>query len=583
MSPKSEHVSRELLAIGFRAYPRGLTNGFLFACLTMALFWPRLPHGFLAAWYAVYAAILAARLALARAFLRSTPPAEQFDEWTRYAALGFAATGLAWGTLGAAAMHLAPGETLYAVWPVFLIALFAVQHTQNTGAHPWVFRAFLLGAMGPIVAVSLVEDSPIYFLRLLAVAIFFGMALLAGRSGNRYMVDSITMRYENIELLRDLKRQADELDRANAAKTRFLAAASHDLRQPMQAISLLVESLQGRATPDPAAGRIVQSMRTSIAAMSALLNEILDISKLDAGTVKPQPSVFPVARVLDRLRSSFSHTAAQDALTLRVRPCAATVETDEVLLYRVLVNLTNNALRYTRAGGVLIGCRPRGDALSIEVWDTGVGIPNDKLKEIFREFHQLANPQRDREQGLGLGLAIVERTAQLLGLRLEVRSRLGRGSVFSLTVPRGDPARMRRTEPAAPIDALEGFTVLVVENERDIRAALTLLLEGWKCRVASVASGTEVDRALAELGAPPDAVIADYGLGGENGIQVMDRLRRDHPSVAGILVSGDVSREALMQADLAGYPMLHKPVRPARLRAMLGSIRRERHGARDAA
>jgi signal transduction histidine kinase len=578
MSPKSEHVARELLAIGFRAYPRGLLNGFLFACVTVALLWEALPHGFLTVWSGVFLALIFGRLALARAFLRGTPRAEELDDWVRYAAIGFGAVGLAWGVIGAAAIHFAYENRLYTLWVIFLVGLFAVQHTQNTGAHRWVFRAFLFSAMVPIVVVSVVEPTEHYWLRLAAEAIFFTMAALAGGSGNRYVVESITMRYENIELLRDLTRQAAKLDSANAAKTRFLAAASHDLRQPMQAIALLVESLDGRVH-EAATRKIIDSMRASVVAMSSLLNEILDISKLDAGTVKPQPAVFPVSRVLDRLRSSFAGRAAQKGLSLRVRASSALVETDEVLLYRILSNLTENALRYTVMGGVVVCCRPRGGAVSLEVWDSGIGIPADKLGDVFVEFHQLGNPGRDRAQGLGLGLAIVERTARLLGIPLIVRSRVGRGSVFAVEVARGDPAKMRAAEAVPVADNLDGCGVLVVENDRDIRDAMTLLLEGWNCRVAAAASGIETDEALAALGGAPDIVIADYDLGGENGIQVIDRIRRRHATVEGVLVSGDVSREAIKQADLAGYPMLHKPVRPARLRAMMASLRRDRAGA----
>ncbi len=574
MSPNSEQVLRELLTISFRSAPRGIVNGLLFASISLALMWPHMPHAFLAVWVACFAAFALARLRLARAFLREHQPAARLKRWARYGALGYAATGLAWGFLGVGALHFAPGEPVYVLWVWFLIALFSVLQAQTTGAHPLIFHSFVLSSMTPVIVFSVLEPGPYFPLGLFAEALIVAMALLVGRSGNQYVRNSIRMRLENVELLRDLTRQKEELDRANAAKTRFLAAASHDLRQPMQAIALLAESLQERVQ-DAATRNIVESMRNAVGAMSSLLNEILDISKLDAGTVKPQPTVFPVARLLDRLRSSFAHQAVKKYLAFRVRPSAAFVETDEVLLYRILANLANNALRYTEHGGVLVACRARGDAVSIEVWDTGVGIPPDQLQDVFREFHQLSNPQRDRDQGLGLGLAIVERTAKLLNAPLRVRSRPGGGSVFAVTVRRGDPARAATTE-AAPAEMLDGCNVLVVENERDIRGAMQLLLEGWKCRVATAGSGAEVDAALERLGAPPDAVIADYGLAGDNGIQVIDRVRRRHPRAEGVLVSGDVSQEALKQAQLAGYPMLHKPVRPARLRAMLGAIKRER-------
>ena len=577
MSPKSEHVARELLAIGFRAYPRNLSNGFMFALLTVALMWPGVPHDLLLAWLCVFAMLILVRFAMAHAYLGSPPPGAQLDAWASRAALMYGSAGLLWGTIGAAGLHYGVGEEqqLYGMFVAFLISLFIVFQAQTTSAHPRIFYAFVVASIAPFVAFSLIEPAPRPVLRMIFELLVFGMAVLVGRSGGRYVVDSITMRYENVELLRDLTRQADMLDSANAAKTRFLAAASHDLRQPMQAIALLAESLDERVR-DAASRKILDSMRTSVVAMSSLLNEILDISKLDAGTVKPQRAVFPVSRVLDRLRSSFADTAARQGLRLHVRPSREFVETDEVLLFRILSNLTENALRYTVMGGVVVACRARGDAVSLEVWDSGIGIPGEKLGDIFLEFHQLANPQREREKGLGLGLAIVERTARLLGLPLMVRSRVGRGSVFTVEVARGDPAKMRAPEAAAPLQSLEGCRVLVVEDDRDNRAAMALLLEGWRCRVAAIASGAEIDEALAKLDEAPDLVIADYDLAGENGIQVIERIRRRHPAAQGVLVSGDVSSEALKQADLAGYPMLHKPVRPARLRAMLASLRSSR-------
>jgi len=581
MSPKSEHVLRELLTIGFRAYPRGLANGILFASVTTALLWDGMPHGMLAVWLACFVTLVTARFGIARSFLRAAPPAEELERWARRAAFGYGATGFAWGLLAAAAMIFAPQVPLYSLWTVFLIAIFAVLQAQTTGSHPVVFRAFTLCAFAPVLAACLLLSSPHYATRLVGVVVLLAMSLLVGRSGNRYMVDSIAIRNENVELLNDLRIQKEELDRANSAKTRFLAAASHDLRQPMQAIALLVESLQERVH-EPGTRKIVGSIRSSVVAMSTLLDEILDISKLDAGTVRPRPAVFPAARVLDRLRASFSQAAAQKSLGFRVRPSEAVVETDEVLLYRILANLVQNALRYTERGGVLVGCRRRPEGVAIEVWDTGIGIPSDQLTEVFREFYQVGNPQRDRDQGLGLGLAIVERTARTLGLPLRLRSRLGRGSVFSIVVPHGDPARVGAAEAAAP-ESLEGCAVLVVEDDRDIRGAITVLLEGWRCNVAVASSPPEVDGALERLGAEPDAIVADYRLpGGESGVQLIARVRERHPGASAVLVTGDVAPEVLQEAQAAGLPLLHKPLRPARLRTLLAAALRRRRASRRA-
>jgi CheY-like chemotaxis protein len=311
--------------------------------------------------------------------------------------------------------------------------------------------------------------------------------------------------------------------------------------------------------------------------MSGLLNEILDISKFDAGTIKPQRRSFPVSEVLDRVRSSFTQPATHKGLYLRVRPCDAVIYTDPILLYRILVNLVNNAIRYTEHGGVLVACRRRQGMLSIEVWDTGIGIPPTKLDDVFREFYQVDNAARDRDQGLGLGLAIVERTAKLLGHEISLQSRLMRGTMFSIRVRYGNPELVQQAAAPQPLAELTGCNVLVIEDSREIRAAMTVLLEGWGCRVMAAASGREAEAALAAEPGEIHAMLADYRLpGGENGIALLKRLAPRYPTAHAILISGDIEPEALREAEEAGIPMLHKPLRPARLRAMLGSVWRER-------
>jgi CheY-like chemotaxis protein len=290
-----------------------------------------------------------------------------------------------------------------------------------------------------------------------------------------------------------------------------------------------------------------------------------------------------VGPVLERLRHAYAQMAQNKGIELRVVPCSAVLETDPVLLYRILSNLTDNALRYTQSGRVLVGCRRRSASLSIEVWDTGPGIPEDQRREIFREFVQLANAERDRNQGLGLGLPIVERTAALLGHTLDVRSRVGRGTVFSLDVGYGDPSRVREParNDAAPLD---GCSVLVIEDEAQVRTAMKVLLEGWGCQVQLAAGGEEARAQLARLGGGPDVAIADMRLpGDEDGIAVLDFIRARYPATGGVLVSGDIAPEVLRRAQDSGYTLLHKPVRPARLRALMGNLRRARAAPAEAA
>ncbi|MGQ9371051.1 ATP-binding protein [Azospirillum sp. A39] len=250
-----------------------------------------------------------------------------------------------------------------------------------------------------------------------------------------------------------LSRAKEEAERANLAKSKFLAAASHDLRQPVQSLVFFVAALSERLAGHPAAPAL-ERMQMAVDALRQLLDGILDLSKLDAGVVAPQVRPFPAAELLHRLEAQYAPRFADRGLAFRIRPCRATVESDPTLLGRILGNLVENALKYTPAGTVLVGCRRRGDVLRVEVWDTGSGIPPERFDDIFEEFVQIGNPERDRTQGLGLGLAIVQRLARLLGHRLDLRSRPGRGSVFAVEVPlagrRAGAAADVVAEPAAP-------------------------------------------------------------------------------------------------------------------------------------
>jgi signal transduction histidine kinase/CheY-like chemotaxis protein len=576
-SPRSAHVLSELLSVGYRAYPRSLANGVIFALLAAWFLRNILPLGFLLQWLGFVVALNIARLALSRRYLRLPQANEMLRTWVWRAAAGYALSGLAWGVLGASLIHSSPSSIEAVMILFFTISLFAISLAASPASHPPIYFSFLFASMVPMLAMEALQPGEDYRFLFLSGALFLVAASFIGRNAHRYIVESIAMRHENVELLHDLIAQKDELDKANRAKTHFLAAASHDLRQPMQAVVLLVESLQERIR-EPGTRRLVESIRSSVVSMAALLNAILDVSRFDAGTVKPELTHFPVAQVLDRLRGAFGGQAAQKGIALRVCTSSALVHTDAILLYRILANIANNALRYTLHGKVLVGCRHRPEGLAIEVWDTGPGIPEENLEDIFREFYQLGNPQRDREQGLGLGLAIVERTARLLGHRLDVRSRLGRGSVFSLLVPYGNALEVRPARPAAPDWVpLLGCLVLVVEDEKEIRSAMKILLQGWGCTVLTAASGAEARALLEREENAPDIILADYRLGGdESGIQLLDSMVKRFPLANGILISGDIAPQVLKEAQASGYTLLHKPLRPARLRALLGNLWRER-------
>ena len=373
------------------------------------------------------------------------------------------------------------------------------------------------------------------------------------------------------EATADLAAKKDMAERANQAKSRFFAAASHDLRQPLHALSLFVAALKAR-NQLPEAQTLIDNIEASTAAMELLFNALLDISRLDAGTIEVHPEHFPLKKMLHDLEHQFSALATEKQLRLRFRPCDITLYSDPLLIERILANLLANAIRYTDDGGVLVGCRRRGRMVRLSVVDTGRGISPDQQESVFQEFVQLHNPARDRSKGLGLGLAIVSRLGRLLGHRVDLRSRPGHGSVFSIDVPLGDTLLIRAPAPAItpgqiPDDAL----VLLVDDESAILRGMAELFDNWRIDLVTAHSAEEAEHWLDSIGRLPDVIVSDYRLPEDtDGIEVITRLRqRFGHDIPAILVTGDTAPDTILRISQAGFPLLHKPLRPAKLRALL--------------
>ena len=377
-----------------------------------------------------------------------------------------------------------------------------------------------------------------------------------------------------------LKIKKEEAERASHDKSRFLAVASHDLRQPLHALGLYVAELQ-RKVSGADQQRLVEQVEHSIEALSALLNALLDISKLDAGAVIPQIQTCAVDAILKRIAADYQMLAKVKNIRLVVRPCAGYVTTDPLLLERILTNLVSNAIRYTYPNGsVMLACRRRKNSLHIEVRDNGIGISGADRDNIFREFFQVMQPQLDSSRGLGLGLAIVARLVKLLGHRIELRSIPGKGSVFSLEVPIAvnfDKSMMAANVQVAPnLDqesgksALAGKRLLVVDDDAAVLSGTVGILASWGCQVSAAASVSQVEHFLHD-GLKWDLIISDYQLeNNTNGIEVIDLVREhQHQQIPCILISGDISPAVLKLASVSGHHLLHKPVRPAKLRSLI--------------
>jgi signal transduction histidine kinase len=376
------------------------------------------------------------------------------------------------------------------------------------------------------------------------------------------------------EATAELRARKDEAERATQLKARFLAAASHDLRQPMHALGLFIAELS-QQTHAPAAGRLVERIAASAEAMENLLDSLLDISKLDAGVLEPNVRPFALQPLLDRIIVEQRPRAIAHDLSMKVRPTAHWIESDPVLFERILGNLVGNAVRYTRRGRVLVACRRRGDRLRIEVRDNGVGIAGEAQEIIFQEFVQLDNPARTRDKGLGLGLAIVRRLGDLLGHRLAVRSQPGRGSVFAVEVPIAAPVEKPDcTDPRRRPGDLAGFRIALIDEDALAQAGMKSLLESWGCKVTTGNDACAVIESFLQTARPPQLVISDYGLQrASTGVDAVRELRaRFGADLPAVLISGDTGPEVLRLTQSEGLPLLHKPVRPARLRALLNRL-----------
>ena len=408
---------------------------------------------------------------------------------------------------------------------------------------------------------------------------------------NAALTEEIAIRKQNEALIRAneelLLIQKQSAEDANQAKSRFLAAASHDLRQPMHAIGLLVSALKDRlalvSPPEaldgmPEVQQLMGLINASIENMGVLLGDLLDLSRLEAGVVVPQVACVPLASVFRPLENRLRPLAEEKGLTLRFVATRLAVTTDPSLLERILANLIENAIRYSQRGGVLVGVRRRGkEGLLLQVVDTGAGIPEDMTGRVFEEYVQLANPERDRRKGLGLGLSIVKRLTTLLAIPIRLQSQVGSGTRFSLELRRCEGAGPAPgAEPAQPPEVTDGPRKLVVliDDDEAILAAARALIQPWHMDLIAESSLEAALAALDAAGQSPDLILSDYRLPGDlDGIGVVEHLRaRYGADLPGVLITGDTGEDTLRSITGSGLVALHKPLQPAKLRALLGHL-----------
>lgn len=463
---------------------------------------------------------------------------------------------------------------------IFLfLTLFAMTSGSMTAqsAQPLNYLAYAIPTISPITVNLFLQQEAFYTWMGVSALVYLSLTLMMSRNLYLSVDRALKLKYENQALLEDLKRQTEAAHQANRDKTRFLATASHDLRQPLHAVNLFVESLWSKLNTD-AQRNTLERIRLGLDSLGELLNALLNISQMDTGSLPVNPSDFPLDDILRKLSMEFAPLARSKGLELVIARCNRVVHSDAVLLERMIRNLLSNAIRYTEQGEVRVFCQEnKEDCLSIHVADTGPGIPKAHLQDVFDEFFQLNNPERDRSKGLGLGLSIVRRLSKQLDHPIELRSVIGQGTEFIVQLPIGDEAaaayRITETKPA---DYLHHLRVLVIDNKVEILDAMQGLLEGWQCRFTGAGSAREALRCI-DAGLQPDFVISDYRLPGDmNGHALIQTLRAKIGEFPALLISGDTSAEIVQQTKQANIILLTKPIKPAQLRLAMTQLLRNR-------
>ena len=540
--------------------------------------WDKVSGGVIASWAGALLLHQAVRVYHYGAYLRANPGPAESARWGRLYVGAAIMAGLIWGSSGI--FFYVPDALVEQTYLALILFGIVSLTIPSISIFAPAFYPLVVLVLGPFIVRCLASGNRHEIALAIPLSIALMIALMFGRKMGLLVDEAIRRRFENVELIEALSRQKEiaevaraQAETANRLRTQFFAAANHDLRQPLHALGLLAAALSERSR-DPGITGLVTSINASVEALEGLFNALLDMSKLDAGAVQPELRDFPLARVLDRLRAELAPEAAEKGLRLRVRRSRAWVHSDPVLLERILRNLIANAIRYTERGGVLAAARRRGDGLVLEVWDSGVGIPAAERGRIFEEFYQLGTAGRSSRKGLGLGLAIIQRLCTLLGYRVRVDSRPGRGSVFRFEVPAAVPAPAApkaRTPAARPPGALNGRLVVVIDDQSSIVEGMRSLLASWGAEVIGSSDGADVMRELEQLGRLPDLLIVDYRLEGDRlGTAVIDELRDAlDPEIPAIVVTGSSTPELAEEITRRGDDLLAKPVLPADLRARI--------------
>jgi len=571
-----------MLYAGWHKTTVSMAFGALILCIVM---WGQADSSLMVLWVALVLVNQAWRGVLAGRWRRTQPGPSSAPRWGRYWAAGSTMAGALWGAAGFAMFPASAAHQALLIVCLFGVVLGGL---NLTAVYKPSFYGFVLPALVPLIVRVALEAGPVHWYTALVMTVVLGFVLAFGDRLNDVLTHALAMRYANVDLIAELKAQTcaalgarSAAEDANRAKSQLLAAASHDLRQPLHALALFAAALAAK-TRDTELRPLVGSVQAAIDALEAQFAQLLDLSRLEAGALAPEQARVALGPLFARIAAEFTPLATARGLRLSVIGTRLAVVSDPTLLARIVQNLVANGIRYTSHGGVILGARRRGDDIAIEIVDSGVGIAAEHRGRIFEEFYQVpAVPGAARDgRGMGLGLAIVRRFSALLEHRVELRSRVGHGSRFSLLLARapdaraGAPAATRRPSNRTLGQPLAGAVIAVIDDDPSAVDGMRALFGTWG---ATVAGGPDADEALAALGtleSYPDLIVADLRLAaGNTGLAAVHRLREElGVSVPALIVSADMSAAAAREVRTSGFALLPKPVVAPALEAAAAAL-----------
>lgn len=559
-----------MVAVLFRQSTPVFFGNYVVSALFAFMLWNRVDQVSLLLWGGAVFVLTSIRQLVALYYLRHTPEPQHALRWGWLMAVMSGLSGALWGMIGL--LFLLPEHPVTIVLVGFVLAGMVGGSVASLSAFVPAYYAYAIPAVVPFAIRSFMIGGELFSVLGILSLCLLGVNLYYSRVIWQTLRSSVQLRFENLALIQQLQQEKDRAESASQAKTHFLAAASHDLRQPVHALGLFAGTLHllaQQAQPSrEMLATIASRIQASLHNMGNLLNSLLDVSRLESGTVKVKLGSYPVQKFFDELENEFGATARSKGLRLRIVPSRLWVEADPVLLLCILSNILTNAIRYTPSGGIVVGCRRRGNQIVLQVWDTGIGMDEQQIPHIFREFYQVENVARQQEQGLGLGLSIVKRSAELMHASVSVESMPGKGTVFSVGLPRTDAAQPAEvTLPEKAVHAAPAMVVLLIDDQQAVLDATSALITAQGHNVITAHNIAEAVAAVEQSGQRINLILADYRLEehatGTDAIHAVNaRLPQPVPAA---IITGDTSPERIQEAAASGFKILHKPLSPEML------------------